>query len=483
MKSVDDVLGFLQTLADRRRFHSLDFYEPYEKQAEFHAAGATHRERLLRAGNQEGKTYAGAAETSYHLLGDYPPWWRGRRFNKATVGWCAGVTGVLVRDGPQRLLCGAPGVSDAFGTGFIPRDRFNDKPSLARGVTDAYDTIQVKHVSGNISTLTFKSFEQGRPKFQSGTLDFGWLDEEPPADVYSECLARITATAGFLFITFTPLSGMSTVVARFLTEASPDRADIVMTIYDAKHISPEERAKIIAGYPAHEREARTMGTPMMGTGRIFMIADDTITEDDLTYIPEHWTKLWGIDFGIGHPFAAVLHAWDRDADVIHILKSHRVKDKLPIQHVQAMRAVAANVPVAWPQDGTQRRDDGKPMSSHYKKHGLLMLPGHAKWDDGSNSTEAGVLEMQSRMESQRFKVARSLMIGNWGDEFRNYHRDDKGLIVKTMDDLMSATRVGVMDKRHGKPVPILGDEGVGHVARFRGSQTEIAQGVDFDLWG
>jgi hypothetical protein len=31
-------------------------YSPYPKQAEFHAAGASHRERLLLAGNQLGKT-------------------------------------------------------------------------------------------------------------------------------------------------------------------------------------------------------------------------------------------------------------------------------------------------------------------------------------------------------------------------------------------------------------------------------------------
>ena len=30
-------------------------YKPYLKQAEFHAAGAKHRERLLMAGNQLGK--------------------------------------------------------------------------------------------------------------------------------------------------------------------------------------------------------------------------------------------------------------------------------------------------------------------------------------------------------------------------------------------------------------------------------------------
>ena len=40
-------------------YNQLASYRPYPKQAEFHAAGATHDERLFMAGNQLGKTMAG----------------------------------------------------------------------------------------------------------------------------------------------------------------------------------------------------------------------------------------------------------------------------------------------------------------------------------------------------------------------------------------------------------------------------------------
>jgi hypothetical protein len=48
----------------KRRFDRtrLTRYQPYPKQEAFHSAGLTHRERLLMAGNQLGKTYSGAAE-------------------------------------------------------------------------------------------------------------------------------------------------------------------------------------------------------------------------------------------------------------------------------------------------------------------------------------------------------------------------------------------------------------------------------------
>jgi phage terminase large subunit-like protein len=483
---LDELNELLQELSDRKRYHKIDTFEPYPKQADFFALGATKRERLLRAGNQEGKTYAGAAETAYHLTGDYPKWWLGRRFTHPVTAWAAGESSVLVRDKPQAELCGKPGVEEDFGTGFIPKEAFVGKPSLSRGVTDAYDTIQVRHktngVEDGVSTLTFKSYEQGRTKFQSGTLDFAWCDEEPPDDIYSEILARITATNGMVFTTFTPLKGMSTVVSKFINDPSPDRSDTVMTIYDAKHIKPEDIQKILAGYPAHQRDARAMGVPFMGSGRIFNHPDDMIAENPIPFdrIPREWVKLWGIDFGINHPFAGVLIAWDKDQDVIHVVSAFRMSDALVLQHADKIRSVAENVPIAWPQDGTERRDDGKPLADHYKRRGLLMLPSHATFPDGSISTEAGILEMDDRMTSQRFKVFSTLMNSDWGQEFRDYHRDEDGKIDKRKDDIMSATRIAVMAKRFAKPVSLV----AGYGSPRKGSETRaIADGVDTGLWG
>src|SRR4029077_20048140 len=124
-----------------------------------------------------------------------------------------GITSLVVRDVQQRLLCGPPGVDEMFGTGFIPLENFIGKPSLARGVTDAFDTIQVRHKSGGVSLLRFKSYEQGREKFQADTLDFVWLDEECDMSICSEVLTRFTAKAktAILLMTFTPRKGMSDV--------------------------------------------------------------------------------------------------------------------------------------------------------------------------------------------------------------------------------------------------------------------------------
>jgi len=48
----------------------------------------------------------------------------------------------------------------------------------------------------------FKSYDQGRAKWQAETLDFVWFDEEPPMDLYTEGLTRTNATQGIVWLTF-----------------------------------------------------------------------------------------------------------------------------------------------------------------------------------------------------------------------------------------------------------------------------------------
>jgi hypothetical protein len=73
-----------------------------------------------------------------------------------------------------------------------------------------------------------------------------------------------------------------------------------------------------------------------------------------------------------------------------------------------MKRIGAAVPVAWPKDGADReKGSGEPLKLLYKQQGLLMLPEHATWPDGSVSTEAGILEWDEREQTGRLKVART----------------------------------------------------------------------------
>jgi phage terminase large subunit-like protein len=422
----------------------LAHYKPYAKQLEFHAAGATHRERLLMAGNQLGKTLAGGFELAMHSTGRYPDWWTGKRFDGPIQAWACGTTGETVRDTVQRVLIGRSG---QHGTGAIPKDALGELVS-ARGVADLLDTIKVKHDSGGLSTIGLKSYLSGREKFQGETLHCVWLDEEPPADIYLEALTRTNIGSNPVYLTFTPLLGVSETVRRFLMEKSPDRSITSMTIDDVQHYSVEEKARIIASYPAHELEARTKGIPALGSGRVFPIPEEQIAIE-LRDFPSYWPRIGGMDFGWDHPFAAVELVWDRDSDCVYVSKTYRCRETTPIMHSAALRPWGKDLRWAWPRDGRRETLEGAgvALATQYKEQELEMLHEHAQFEDGSVSVEAGLMLMLDRMKTGRFKVLRHL--NDWWEEFRLYHRKD-GRVVKEGDDLMAATRYALMMLRYAR---------------------------------
>jgi phage terminase large subunit-like protein len=352
------------------------------------------------------------------------------------------------------------------GTGSIPKEKILEVRS-SRGISDAVDTVIVMHKTGYKSQLSFKSYERGREKWQGETLDMVWFDEEPPEDIYSEGLARISAKRGMVFMTFTPLMGMSDVVRRFYQDESPDRARVQMSIDDAEHISPEDRASIIAGYPEHEREARVRGTPMMGSGLIFPVAE-SVMRIPAMILPPHWVRIVGMDFGYQN-FAAVWLAWDRDSDTVYVTDIYTSKSGTPVIHAAAIKA-RGPLPCAWPHDGISHdKGSGVGLTAQYKAQGLAMIADHATFPDGSNGVEAGLMDMLDRMQTGRFKVFDHL--AQWWEEYRTYHRKD-GKVVKLFDHLLDATRYGIMMLRHAR---------IGGNRKKRTST--MALGVDPNAWG
>jgi len=167
----------------------------------------------MLAANRVGKTEGvGGYELTLHLTGLYPEWWDGYRFDRPIRAWAAGDTSQTVRDIIQRKLLGAPG---QYGTGLIPGDNLYKATSRA-GLSDAVQDVYIHHKNGDLSYLTLKSYDQRRESFQGTEQDVIWLDEEPPLDVYTECLMRTMTTGGLMINTFTPLSGLSDVVLSYL---------------------------------------------------------------------------------------------------------------------------------------------------------------------------------------------------------------------------------------------------------------------------
>lgn len=225
-----------------------------------------------------------------------------------------------------------------------------------------------------------------------------------------------------------------------------------MTIYDVDHYTPERREEIIKAFPAHEREARAKGIPVLGSGKVFPIDEESIKISPFP-IPEHWVQINGLDFGYDHPFGATNCAWDKDADVFYVCKDYSKREATPLVHAGAIRPWGDWIPCAWPHDGLQHdKGSGEELAAQYRKESLKMLPDRATFPDGGNGVEAGIMDMLDRMQTGRWKVFSTC--ADWFAEFRLYHRKN-GLIVKLKDDVISSSRYAFMMRRYAvaKPKP------------------------------
>lgn len=193
--------------------------ELYTKHLAMLAAGKVHNERAALGGNRVGKsTSIGGYETAVHLTGLYPHWWQGHVYTKPILAWAAGTKAVKVRDVNQLMLFGKLhknfGFTQSTG-GMVPAPRIGHITRKS-GVALAIDQIVIKHVKGWDNTLTFKSYEEGRTSFEAEEVDWIWLDEEPPKDVYDESKMRILTARGRIMSTFTPLQGMTETIMSLL---------------------------------------------------------------------------------------------------------------------------------------------------------------------------------------------------------------------------------------------------------------------------
>ncbi len=431
-------------------------YQPYPWQKEFHAAGKDNPERMLMAANRVGKTQCAAAEVSYHLTGEYPDWWEGRRFLTPTLVWTGSPTNETSRDIVQAELLG--GMGEKLGTGWVPRAKLVGPPRTRQaGVKDVVDSFHVRHSSGGLSTCNLKTYEMGWQKWQGTAPHVVWDDEEPnDYMIYSESQTRILTSKGVLLVTFTPLLGVTDLVQHF-QEGGPGIYLKGASWNDAPHLSNEDKERLRLSYRAHERKARTEGIPMMGEGAVFPIDDDDITVQAFP-IPDHWARIKGCDFGIDHPAAGAELAHDRDQDIIYVIDCYRKANETAPYHAAWFNKANREIPVSWPHDGMNReKSGGRTLADAYRAHGVNMLSKSARYPKVPGEDEKGggqpvepiVNDVLERMQTGRFKIFAHL--SELFEEKRSYHRKD-GIIVAKRDDILKAVFYALMMRRYAMPL-------------------------------
>mgnify|MGYP003667817893 FL=1 len=440
------MLKLLREKQHRVETTRINQYEPYKYQSKFHAEGEECRQRILMAANRVGKTYCGAAETAYHLTGNYPEWWKGRRFNKGVRVWVAGESNDTTRDIIQKELFGVPQDPQKHGTGAIPLKSIVEtirKP----GVPNAYSAALVRHSSGKNSHISFKAYEQGFEKFMGEAVDVIWLDEEPKHEIFSQCITRTADTAGVVYMTFTPEKGMTNVVSAFMNDLKAGQSITTATWDDVEHLDEKTKTQLLSVYSPAEREMRSKGIPVFGSGLVFPVTEDDIICEDFD-IPRHYSCIAAVDFGFDHPTAVSWVALDPDDDVMYVYDEYRRSKETPLTHAAVINARTPGLPVAFPHDGLQHdKGSGVQLAQQYRDLGVYMLPEHFSnppadgMVKGNNSVEAGISELLQRFETGRLKIFRSCV--ETMEEMRLYHRKN-GKVVPIKDDLLSAMRYAAL---------------------------------------
>lgn len=274
-----------------------------------------------------GKSYGTSAEFAYHITGRYPDWWNGARIDKGGLSfWCVGITLDSTRKVLQKELIGTNDcrVRSEVGSGFIPRECIDfDNGWIPDGAR--ITECQIKHTSGVNNTLMFYSAENVMSLMgQSVAVIF--LDEEPlkSIELYTQCKTRLANALGknkdgmFIF-TATPEIGQTPLNDLFEENEGGVFYLQSATWEDCPLISKEQREEWLAALPEWQRDMRSKGIPVRGSGTVFQVAESDITETFFNPLPHHQV-IAGVDWGaINDPTVFTVSVHDTDNNEFHVI--------------------------------------------------------------------------------------------------------------------------------------------------------------------
>ncbi len=331
-------------LKKRRAANKIDLYnkgkKKHKKQLAFHKC--KKRNRWVFGGNRSGKTECGAVECLWILRGVHPY----RKNRKDVFGWAVSLSQQVQRDVAQAKILS-----------YLPKSWIADitmlsgrKDSPASGVIDQ---IKIKNVFGGGSTLGFKSCDQGREKFQGSSLDFVWFDEEPPRDIYEECVMRVMDRRGDVFGTMTPLKGKTFIYNEIYLNIrkNPEIWHEFMDWADNPYLCKKEIKLLETALESSALDARKYGKFSEGAGLVYPEFDESVHVIEPFSVPKEWQEIISIDPGLNNPLAAHWYCVDWDGN-IYVVAEHYAAGRDLDFHAAAIRETSRKL--GWKTDAKGR---------------------------------------------------------------------------------------------------------------------------------
>lgn len=225
-----------------------------------------------------------------------------------------------------------------------------------------------------------------------------------------------------------------------MPEINESRYLVQATWDDVPHLSQKTKEELYRATPPHQRDARSEGTPSLGSGAIYPVAVKDVTCQPFE-IPAYWPRCYGLDVG-WKKTAAIWVAKDPTTGIKYAYTEHYRGEAEPVIHARGIKARGSWIPgAADPASRGRSQSDGRRLFYQYadtEENGGQGLNLHL----AVNSVEAGLYQIWSDLSSGRLKIFSILM--SLLAEYRIYRRDEKGRIVKKNDHALDALRYAVM---------------------------------------
>lgn len=298
-------------------------YVPHDKQIAFHSASA--RNRLYIGGNRSGKTTGGILEDLMWLTGKH-------EYRKIPEGGVRGrIVAVDFINGIEKIIW--PEIK-----------RWTPMSALRGGTwTDAYDSLERTLNFENGSFVEFMSYDQKLDKFAGTSRHFVHFDEEPPQDIYTECLLRLLDTKGSWWMTLTPVQGMLWMYDDIYMKGKNDPLGSEISVievetYENPYLEQEEISKLEV-ILADEADARIKGKFIRRGGLIYSSFDPQIhVIDPLKEIPKNWEIYASGDHGYNNPTSWHWHGVDPDGNVVTFAE-HYESEMVVSEHATRIKQI------------------------------------------------------------------------------------------------------------------------------------------------
>lgn len=337
------LLALSEGLSAKAKNPGIDGYVPHNKQMLFHKSEAYIR--LYIGGNRAGKTHGGVVEDIWWATGTHPyietpppP----VRIRVVTVDFIHGLPEIM-----------------------IPKFKALTKREDLKGGSweKAWNNQERKLTFKNGSEIQFMSYEQDLEKFSGTSQHLIHFDEEPPEDIYKECAARVVDTDGRLFITMTPVEGMTWVFDSLYSKvkSAPDKivlvekTDTVGEVFESPaeeiriievgmdenpYIIERARERLLRQLTVEERAARSKGTFVSAGGKVFKNFDRKTHVIPMISKPSEAFGMCYIytstDHGWNNPTAWLWHAVFPDGRVVTF--NERYESEVTIkEHAEAVK--------------------------------------------------------------------------------------------------------------------------------------------------